>query len=586
MHVLKALRNQRGDTLVMVMVAAAIGMIVALGLASLMSSTQLTANNTQFRSDAGTLNEEMRALLSSSAACTNSFQGLVATAGASYNIITLFNGQTPPPPPTAAYTAGSIYGSNNSTTLLQSMTLSNFVAGGTPNTGQMTLTNTLSTAKKASGAQIVVRTINISVQTNATNQITSCIALAKMSDGIWQLSQANPNNIFYTGSPAPATGGNVGIGTANPNFALSIQTTDGNNTALRQNDGILIQGSITGLTAPSLSLLTATGLGTMGLALNAGDFSTWALPNDVIIGSDKGRLVFDTGRSAAPVDGIGRMIIDGNGNVGIGTSAPAAQLEVVSSTQPGFARGLNDYEIANDNLAARMGLLKSRGSPGAQLPVANMDYVGALGMGAWDGTQYLTTAGIGAIVNGAPAAGNVPTDLWFATTGGVNNVSPWASGLVRMVISSGGNVAIGTTSPSQRFQVGIQGDGTTAVANAWNTFSDGRLKNIVGRIPNACTIVDHLNGYYYKWKTGKDQSKQIGVIAQEVEAVLPELVKTGTDGMKTVDYPKLAAVFIEATKEHNREIAQLKADAAQKAKELADLKSYLCAKDPKAPVCK
>src|SRR5262249_35048642 len=56
--------------------------------------------------------------------------------------------------------------------------------------------------------------------------------------------------------------------------------------------------------------------------------------------------------------------------------------------------------------------------------------------------------------------------------------------------------------------------------------SDARLKTIIGRIPNAGDIVDQLNGYYFTWNRGKDQTaRHVGVIAQEVEAVLPELVR-------------------------------------------------------------
>lgn len=157
----------------------------------------------------------------------------------------------------------------------------------------------------------------------------------------------------------------------------------------------------------------------------------------------------------------------------------------------------------------------------------------------------------------------------------------------------GGNVGIGTTSPTQKLQVGTSGDGSVALANAWNTFSDARLKNVVGRIPNACGIVDQLNGYYYTWKSGADQSRQVGVIAQEVEAVLPELVKTGSDGIKTVDYPKLTAVLIEANKEQSSKIAQQNDRLAEQASRISDLeqtnqqlKAWACSKDNSAPFCK
>jgi len=63
----------------------------------------------------------------------------------------------------------------------------------------------------------------------------------------------------------------------------------------------------------------------------------------------------------------------------------------------------------------------------------------------------------------------------------------------------------------------------------------------------------------------------LGVVAQEVEALFPELVKTDSTGIKTVDYAKLSAVLIEAVKTQQGELNQVKAEAAL-------LKMALCTK--------
>ena len=66
--------------------------------------------------------------------------------------------------------------------------------------------------------------------------------------------------------------------------------------------------------------------------------------------------------------------------------------------------------------------------------------------------------------------------------------------------------------------------------------------------------MEQINGVYYHWRVSEFpennfvNTKQIGVIAQELEQVYPELVITGSDGYKTVDYPKLTAVLLEAVK--------------------------------------
>lgn len=94
------------------------------------------------------------------------------------------------------------------------------------------------------------------------------------------------------------------------------------------------------------------------------------------------------------------------------------------------------------------------------------------------------------------------------------------------------------------------------------TTSDISLKDNVETIDNALDKVNELRGVSYTWNSGsrKDQ-KDIGVIAQEVEQVLPDIVysKDMIDGrnVKTVDYEKLSAVLIEAVKELSNKVNNL-----------------------------
>jgi hypothetical protein len=66
-----------------------------------------------------------------------------------------------------------------------------------------------------------------------------------------------------------------------------------------------------------------------------------------------------------------------------------------------------------------------------------------------------------------------------------------------------------------------------------------------------------LNGYYYNWKEGEDPSVQVGVIAQEVEMALPEIVSTDSAGYKSVDYSKITALLIEVNKVQQKQINDL-----------------------------
>lgn len=115
--------------------------------------------------------------------------------------------------------------------------------------------------------------------------------------------------------------------------------------------------------------------------------------------------------------------------------------------------------------------------------------------------------------------------------------------------ASTNRVGIGTNAPTVAFQIGTNGDGSGALANVWNTFSDIRLKKDITPLENALEKLDKINGYYYYWKKGADKSRQVGVIAQEIEKVLPEIVTTTSDDIKTVDYSKLSALLIQAVKE-------------------------------------
>ena len=60
-----------------------------------------------------------------------------------------------------------------------------------------------------------------------------------------------------------------------------------------------------------------------------------------------------------------------------------------------------------------------------------------------------------------------------------------------------------------------------------------------------------------KWEQHSNQGHDIGVIAQEIEAVLPELVTTRENGFKAVKYDKLVAVLIQAIKELNEKVEKL-----------------------------
>ena len=99
------------------------------------------------------------------------------------------------------------------------------------------------------------------------------------------------------------------------------------------------------------------------------------------------------------------------------------------------------------------------------------------------------------------------------------------------------------------------------------TISDARLKEGVETIEDASKKVSQLRGVEYTWKSGsREGEREIGFIAQEVEAVVPQIVreknvfidgKVSEDKYKTVDYEKLIALLVESNKEQQEIISQL-----------------------------
>jgi hypothetical protein len=83
--------------------------------------------------------------------------------------------------------------------------------------------------------------------------------------------------------------------------------------------------------------------------------------------------------------------------------------------------------------------------------------------------------------------------------------------------------------------------------------SDERLKENVFTISGSLDILKQIGGYTFDWKEmpgiHDNKGHDVGVIAQEIEKVLPELVTTRDNGYKAVKYEKLVALLIQTNKE-------------------------------------
>jgi hypothetical protein len=136
--------------------------------------------------------------------------------------------------------------------------------------------------------------------------------------------------------------------------------------------------------------------------------------------------------------------------------------------------------------------------------------------------------------------------------GYIKGVSEGTSGQFALIFGTQGS---GPSAPQERLRINNAGNATfsgTVTAN-----SDERLKENVVGISNALSKVLSLRGVEFN-RIGQTD-REIGVIAQEVEKVLPELVHEGVDGVKSVAYQNMVAVLIEAIKEQQAQIDELKA---------------------------
>lgn len=114
-------------------------------------------------------------------------------------------------------------------------------------------------------------------------------------------------------------------------------------------------------------------------------------------------------------------------------------------------------------------------------------------------------------------------------------------------------------------------NGDAYCTGSWSG-SDIRWKKDIKPIESSLEKINRISGVSYRWKTEEykdfnfDNDRHIGIIAQEMEKVFPELVNTNDDGYKAVAYDKLTAVLLEAVKEQQDQIETLQ----QRIKELEE----------------
>lgn len=364
--------------------------------------------------------------------------------------------------------------------------------------------------------------------------------------------------------------GNVGIGVTNPTAKLHIGGTAG----------------VDGIRFPDGSLMTSSSLGSAGIITNAGNTLIQADSDNV----DGGDIIMQTGPTT-------RMTVTNAGNVGIGTTSPGYKLQVAGDIHAngGWLRTSGNEGWHND-------------THGGGWHMSDGTWIRAYGSKQVYINSFLRADGgiaSGSVVSDGPgtirATGDMRTDgnlrvqgvltclQGTCPTGNVMRMTPnlhlnspaanaviinWDNGAAAtdsvfrvgngasvdvMVVKASGRVGIGMTpAPSDTlFTVNGLASNTSGV---WAVFSDRRLKKDISPINDALATLTKLQGVSFNWKDPKkdaEMGRVRGLIAQDVEKVVPEWVRTNEEGYKSIQTIGMDAMLIEAIKQQQKQIEDL-----------------------------
>jgi hypothetical protein len=356
------------------------------------------------------------------------------------------------------------------------------------------------------------------------------------------------NAISFTQAMTLDASGRLGIGTTSPTSKLHITTPTGvdfqDAIQLEKAGGfgnVYLQSYYTNV--PNYGLAIKIGSTTSMVVNGAGNVGIGTTsPNAKLNISGTGDLSYIYNSGASSTDAnfyvysatIDHFMIRNSGNVGIGTASPTARLTVIDEVRV--------------KTASTTGVGLSKDASGAYL--YNIDNT-FMAFGTNNTERMRITSGGDAVIG--------KTSVSYSTVGiafeALGTISATRSSDFSAVFNR--NTTDGGVVQFRKDNVAVGSISVTGSATAYNTSSDYRLKQDLKNF-NGLNLIDSIKVYDYQWKA--DSKRSYGVMAHELQSVLPYAVTGVKDGenMQGVDYSKIVPILIKAIQEQQIEIENLK----------------------------
>jgi hypothetical protein len=384
----------------------------------------------------------------------------------------------------------------------------------------------------------------------------------------------------------------TGTGTTNYVTKWTSSSAIGNSQIFDNGTAVGIGTNSTGFNTAGLPLIVGSGTGNTGMTIFSGSTSSGSIhfADAVTTGnaSFSGFINYDHSGNSMQfgTTNTERMRISSSGWVGIGTNAPNQLLTLsaaaypilgfnIGSTSHGYVGSLNAGGIILNSQQAlpiffyTTDTERMRITSGGVVGISNTSPDTAYDAGNWFSAKGLTigntstTAGLQIVSSPTSTLSSIRfgsgTDGLYdqGFVGYLHSTNRLVLGANRnttLVITSANNILMGTTTDNgERLYV----SGSIRATGSITANSDVRLKKNIERIENALQKVSEISGYTYN--TIYDEDRHAGVIAQEIDKVLPEIVNKGNDGLMGVEYGNISALLIEAIKEQKVLIESLQA---------------------------